>query len=66
MVCNGLRAANAGRGPEAWRTRETAEQKRDILERHKQLALAIANHDAAEAESRMAAHFDEAIGALLR
>ena len=52
--------------PEAWRTRETEEQKREILERHKQLALAIANHDAGEAERRMAAHFDEAIGALLR
>jgi DNA-binding GntR family transcriptional regulator len=52
--------------PEAWRTRETEEQKRDILERHKQLAWAIASHDAAEAERRMAAHSDDAIGALLR
>jgi len=41
-------------------------KKRDILERRKQLARAIANRDAAEAERRMAAHFDEAIGALLR
>ena len=34
--------------PEAWRTRETEEQKREILERHKQLAWAIANQDPAE------------------
>lgn len=52
--------------PRAWQTRQTEEQKRDILERHKRLAWAIANGDPAEAERCMAAHFDEAIGALLR
>lgn len=52
--------------PRAWQTRQTDEQKRDILERHRQLAWAIASHDPVEAERCMAAHFDEAIGALLR
>jgi len=33
---------------------------------HKRLASAIANRDADEAEQAMGAHFDEAIGALLR
>jgi DNA-binding FadR family transcriptional regulator len=52
--------------PRAWQTRTTDDQKRDILDRHKQLAWAIANHDPIEAERWMAAHFDEAIGTLLR
>ena len=52
--------------PQAWGTRRTEDEKRDILERHKRLAWAIANRDAGEAERCMAAHFDEAIGALLR
>lgn len=52
--------------PQAWKTRQSADEKRDILERHKRLAWAIANGDAVEAERSMAAHFDEAIGALLR
>ena len=52
--------------PRAWKTRQTDAQKREILERHKRLALAIANHDPEEAERCMAEHFDEAIGALLR
>lgn len=52
--------------PKAWQTRQTAEERADILERHRRLARAIANRDAAEAESCMARHFDEAIGALLR
>jgi GntR family transcriptional repressor for pyruvate dehydrogenase complex len=52
--------------PQAWRTRTTEEQRRDILARHKHLASAIANGDPMEAERWMAAHFDEAVGALLR
>ena len=52
--------------PRAWRTRQTEDEKRDILGRHKRLAWAIANGDSAQAESCMAEHFDEAIGALLR
>jgi len=52
--------------PQAWQTRRTADEKTDILARHKRLAWAIANRDANEAELAMAAHFDEAIGALLR
>jgi len=52
--------------PQAWKTRQTDEQKRDILERHRRLAQAIANHDPVEAERCMASHFDDAIGALLR
>lgn len=50
----------------AWNTRQTPEQRADILGRHKRLAWAIANRDPEEAERSMAAHFDEAIGALLR
>ena len=52
--------------PRAWRTRQTEEEKSDILGRHKRLAWAIANGDSAQAERCMAEHFDEAIGALLR
>ena len=52
--------------PQAWKTRRTDDEKTDILARHKRLAWAIANRDADEAEQAMAAHFDDAIGALLR
>jgi DNA-binding FadR family transcriptional regulator len=52
--------------PKAWETRRTAEEQSDILDRHRKLAWAIANRDPAEAERRMAQHFDESIGALLR
>jgi len=52
--------------PQAWKTRRTEEEKRDILDRHRRLAAAIASHDEAGAEKYMAAHFDESIGALLR
>ena len=52
--------------PKAWNTRQTPEQRADILGRHRRLAWAIANRDPEEAERSMAAHFDEAIGALLR
>lgn len=52
--------------PQAWKTRRTADERTDILARHKRLAWAIANRDSKEAEQAMAAHFDDAIGALLR
>ena len=52
--------------PQAWMTRQTAEEKADILDRHRRLAWAIANRNADEAARCMASHFDEAIGALLR
>ena len=52
--------------PQAWKTRQTEDEKSDILNRHRNLAWAIANHNSEEAERCMAVHFDEAIGALLR
>ena len=52
--------------PRAWSTRQTEDEKRDILERHRRLAWAIANHEPEEAERCMALHFDDTIGALLR
>jgi GntR family transcriptional repressor for pyruvate dehydrogenase complex len=52
--------------PQAWKTRQTEDEKSDILNRHRRLAAAIANHDPDEAERWMGTHFDEAIGALLR
>lgn len=51
--------------PEAWKTRETEDQRSDILNRHRRLARAIADGDAEEATRCMAGHFDESIGALL-
>lgn len=52
--------------PQAWKTRQTVDEKRDILQRHKRLAFAITNGDSEEAERCMAQHFDESIGSLLR
>ncbi len=52
--------------PRAWKTRQTAEQRRDILDHHRQLAAAIANGQADEARRLMGAHFDESIGMQLR
>ena len=51
--------------PLAWETRKSPEQKHDVLERHRRLALAIANRNSSEAERWMGSHFDEAIGASL-
>ncbi|MCW3797612.1 FCD domain-containing protein [Sphingomonas sp. BN140010] len=51
--------------PTAWETRRTPEQRREIRERHRQLAKAIAEHEPEQARQCMAAHFDESIGALL-
>ncbi len=52
--------------PKAWRTRRTIEERSDILDRHRQLARAIADGNPAEARRWMGSHFDESIGALLR
>jgi DNA-binding FadR family transcriptional regulator len=51
--------------PLAWQTRKSAAEKHDILDRHRQLARAIADRNAEEAERWMGSHFDEAIGASL-
>jgi GntR family transcriptional repressor for pyruvate dehydrogenase complex len=52
--------------PQAWRTRQTVEDRAETVARHQRLAHAIADGDAAGAERWMATHFDETIGALLR
>jgi GntR family transcriptional regulator, transcriptional repressor for pyruvate dehydrogenase complex len=52
--------------PMAWQTRKTSAERQDILDRHRQLALAIARRSPDEAQAWMASHFDEAIGASLR
>lgn len=51
--------------PKAWRTRRTVEERADILDRHRRLALAIVDRDPVEAQRWMGLHFDESIGALL-
>ena len=52
--------------PQAWRTRQTNEQRRDSVDRHRKLAQSIAQRDPDGAERWMAAHFDESVAALLR
>jgi GntR family transcriptional repressor for pyruvate dehydrogenase complex len=52
--------------PQAWRTRQTSEQRRDSVDRHRKLAQAIAQRDSDGAGQWMAAHFDESVAALLR
>lgn len=51
--------------PLAWKTRKSAEEKHDILDRHRRLARAIADRKPGEAQHWMGSHFDEAIGASL-
>jgi DNA-binding FadR family transcriptional regulator len=51
--------------PAAWRTRTTDEQRTIILQRHNEIADAIANRDAAAAERAMDKHFDESVTRLL-
>ncbi len=51
--------------PTAWRTRETEDQRTTILERHRAVARAIADRDAAGARLAMEAHFDASIGHIL-
>lgn len=52
--------------PKAWRTRRTAEERRDVLATHRRLAEAIAAGNVAQSQQLMAAHFDESIGAKLQ
>ncbi len=51
--------------PEAWRTRQTSEERKDSVDRHRKLAQAIANRDPNEARLWMSAHFDESVGIML-
>ncbi len=51
--------------PTAWRTRETAAQRAVMLDRHRDIARAIAERDAAAAGAAMEAHFDASVGDLL-
>ncbi|MGE0740392.1 MAG: FadR/GntR family transcriptional regulator [Hyphomonadaceae bacterium] len=52
--------------PTAWRTRVAKEQKDLMIARHRAVARAIAEGDAEAAAAAMAAHFDTAIGDLLK
>lgn len=52
--------------PKAWKTRQTQQERVDIINLHRTLAAAIARGDADEARRNMVAHFDESIGVLLR
>ena len=52
--------------PEAWRTRTTEAQRRDIIERHHAIARAIHRSDRNAAEAAMADHFDTSIGDMLK
>lgn len=52
--------------PQAWRTRRTYSERKDVLSTHHRLAAAIAAGDPVEAQRCMAAHFDESIGARLK
>lgn len=51
--------------PQAWRTRQTSDQRRDSVDRHRKLAQAIADRDAEGARQWMSAHFDESVGIML-
>jgi GntR family transcriptional repressor for pyruvate dehydrogenase complex len=51
--------------PTAWRTRVAIDQRRVMLDRHQDVARAIAAADPEAAQAAMEAHFDTAIGDLL-
>ena len=51
--------------PQAWRTRQTADERHDSVERHRLLAKAIALKDVDGARKWMSAHFDDSVGAML-
>lgn len=52
--------------PRAWDTRETADQRRQMLDLHLEIAQAVARHDPEAAIAAMDAHFDASIGDLIR
>lgn len=47
--------------PTAWETRATEQQRQEVLDNHRNIALAIANRDAAAAHEEMDRHFDTSI-----
>ncbi|HXV01561.1 MAG TPA: FCD domain-containing protein [Caulobacteraceae bacterium] len=51
--------------PTAWRTRVARDQRAVMLDRHRDVALAIVANDPAAAGAAMEAHFDASIGDLL-
>ncbi len=51
--------------PKAWETRNTAEQRDAIINRHAAIATAIKNRDAVAASAAMILHFDASVGDLL-
>lgn len=51
--------------PVAWETRQSADARAIVLQRHEDIALAIADRDATAASALMDAHFDQSIGAVL-
>lgn len=51
--------------PRAWQTRDTETARIEVLQRHRDIAGAIADHDPADASALMVAHFDESIGKVL-
>jgi DNA-binding FadR family transcriptional regulator len=52
--------------PTAWRTRVTDGQRRIMIERHQAVAKAILRQDPVAATMAMSAHFDSAIGDMLK
>jgi GntR family transcriptional repressor for pyruvate dehydrogenase complex len=52
--------------PRAWDTRETEQQRQEMLARHMEIARAVAAHDVDAAVAAMDAHFDTSIGDLIR
>jgi len=52
--------------PQAWGTRQTSDQRRDSVDRHRKLAKAIKSRDVEGAGQWMSAHFDETVGIMLR
>lgn len=51
--------------PAAWGTRDTDDARTVVLQRHRDIASAIADRDPAAATGLMDAHFDQSIGAVL-
>ena len=51
--------------PQAWGTRQTSDQRRDSVDRHRRLAQAIKERDVEGARQWMSDHFDESVGLML-
>lgn len=52
--------------PAAWSTRKAKDQQQLMIDRHRDVAQAIEARDAAAASTAMSAHFDSAIGDILK